>query len=283
MSGPEATLALVERLYFALEERDAFAQMLEVVTSGLGGRQGFAVLAGEGDEHLVVAAQRGQEPAAANLVAAREGAWRTLFDGPAVRLEGDFGPERALLPFSEAVAVLVASHQDLGSSLWVVARSWGSFGPEARTRADVLASNLRHAGYMALARGRAPKGSIFRTATGDLGPLLRRYQQRPGTPIGMRVNDLFDRFAQSPRPEPGRGEGARRRRGLDDLPDLEVECARLAAEGYTNEAIALQKGISVTTVNRRLRRVYDALGIRGRHELNVAALIRPARDDEAGR
>jgi len=60
--------------------------------------------------------------------------------------------------------------------------------------------------------------------------------------------------------------------GWDSLTDAELHVVRLAAEGYTNRAIANRLFVSPHTVNTHLRHVFDKLGIRSRVELTRIAV-----------
>jgi DNA-binding CsgD family transcriptional regulator len=53
------------------------------------------------------------------------------------------------------------------------------------------------------------------------------------------------------------------------LAPSEFDTARLAAAGHSNRAIAARLGISVRTVENRLQRVYEKLGVSGRQELTA--------------
>ncbi|HET9889467.1 MAG TPA: LuxR C-terminal-related transcriptional regulator [Mycobacterium sp.] len=64
----------------------------------------------------------------------------------------------------------------------------------------------------------------------------------------------------------------RPKRGWDSLTDAELHVVRLAAEGYTNRAIATTLFISPHTVNTHLRHVFDKLGIRSRVDLTRIAV-----------
>ncbi len=54
------------------------------------------------------------------------------------------------------------------------------------------------------------------------------------------------------------------------LTTAEREVALLAASGRANKEIADQLGLSVRTVENRLHRIYEKLGIAGRPELAAA-------------
>ena len=55
-----------------------------------------------------------------------------------------------------------------------------------------------------------------------------------------------------------------------DLTTAERETAILASAGFTSKQIAERLVLSARTIDNRLRRVYEKLGIAGRSELNDA-------------
>ncbi len=57
------------------------------------------------------------------------------------------------------------------------------------------------------------------------------------------------------------------------LEPLTADCLRLAAQGWTNAQVADWLGVSRSTVTRRLTRAYTALGVAGRRELPLPALL----------
>jgi DNA-binding CsgD family transcriptional regulator len=190
---------------------------------------------------------------------------------------------RAAVTREGEVAVLAARHARRGESIWVVVRP-APFGPADEVRGAVLAANLEHAGSIALARGRAPKGSelrtrtgdygplvrplVRRTSTGDLGPSVRERLHRPTSAITLRVTGLCRPDGPSTAPPPASPPSA-----PGDLSPRALECARLAARGKTDDEIADALGISTSTVSRELRAAYRAFGVRGRRELNIADLV----------
>ena len=56
------------------------------------------------------------------------------------------------------------------------------------------------------------------------------------------------------------------------MTDAETRVATLAADGYSNPAIARELFLSRATIETHLKRVYAKLAIDGRHELH---LLRP--------
>ncbi len=280
MSAAETTLELVRRLYVGLDERDPYAPMLAVLVHAFEARQAFVVVLTRGDDRFVLGAQRGLDPLSLDP-AVHDGAWRALTDGPRFRRTVPEALRPAVVCAGE-VAVLAAQHGTYGESLWIVARPQ-AFGPHDEVRGAVLAANLEHAGTIALARGRAPKGSELRTRTGDYGPLVRSLVtrtrsgdlgpslperlRRPTSAITRRVSGLCrpEGPSTAPSPCPPSLTG--------DLPPRALECARLAARGKTDDEIADQLGISTSTVSRDLRAAYRAFGVRGRRELNIVDLV----------
>jgi DNA-binding NarL/FixJ family response regulator len=56
----------------------------------------------------------------------------------------------------------------------------------------------------------------------------------------------------------------------------ELDIALQAAAGRTNKQIAAELHLSVRTVESHLQRVYEKLGVSGRHELTDALRDRPS-------
>jgi DNA-binding CsgD family transcriptional regulator len=279
MPPATTTLDLVQRLYIGLEERDPYPPMLAVLISAFRARQAFVAVLARGDARFVVGAVRGLDPLAVDP-AVHDAAWRALSDGPRFR-PGVPHALRAAVACEGEVAVLAAQHAHLGASIWVVARA-EPFGPDDAVCGAVLAANLDHAGHMALARGRAPKGSelrtrtgdygplvrplVGRTSTGDLGPSLRARLHRPTSAIRKRVTGLCR--PDGPSAPPGPLPAVAR-----DLSPRALACARLAARGKTDDEIADTLRISTSTVSRHLQAAYRAFGVRGRRELNIIDLL----------
>ena len=85
-------------------------------------------------------------------------------------------------------------------------------------------------------------------------------------PLQQRARRLLDRL--------GAGPGRRREEELATLTTGERRTARLAADGHSNQAIALRLGVSVKAVEWHLSSCYRKLGIRSRRQL--PALFGPA-------
>lgn len=88
-----------------------------------------------------------------------------------------------------------------------------------------------------------------------------------------RIATFLARLRDRPRPA---GTGARRvarpLTGWASLTGAEARVAALAADGYSNPAIARELFLSRATVETHLKRVYAKLAIEGRHQLH---LLRP--------
>ena len=91
--------------------------------------------------------------------------------------------------------------------------------------------------------------------------------------IVERVAAFLARLCDQPRPSgPGAPRVARPLTGWASLTDAEARVAMLAADGYSNPAIARELFLSRATVETHLKRVYAKLAIDGRHQLH---LLRP--------
>ena len=111
------------------------------------------------------------------------------------------------------------------------------------------------------------------------GEWLRREGRRSDAREHLRsAVDLFDRmgaeaFAERSRRElVATGETIRNRRNetRDQLTAQEEQIARLAADGQTNQEIAVQLFLSVRTVEWHLRKIFARLGINSRRQLLTA-------------
>lgn len=136
-----------------------------------------------------------------------------------------------------AYAYLCVDHGDRGRSVWVLEQpDEGAM----RIFGKSLATNLAQAGRLNLP---APEVS--------------------SRPVSARGEALFD-VDVTPLPA---GDL------LAGLTPEANEAVRLAARGYTNVRIAEHMGLSVASVARRLAVAYTHLGIKGRREIPVKALL----------
>jgi pimeloyl-ACP methyl ester carboxylesterase/DNA-binding CsgD family transcriptional regulator len=88
-----------------------------------------------------------------------------------------------------------------------------------------------------------------------------------------RVAAFLARLCDRPRPAgPGTSRVTRPLTGWASLTDAEARVAVLAADGYSNPAIARELFLSRATIETHLKRVYAKLAIDGRHQLH---LVRP--------
>jgi pimeloyl-ACP methyl ester carboxylesterase/DNA-binding CsgD family transcriptional regulator len=88
-----------------------------------------------------------------------------------------------------------------------------------------------------------------------------------------RVAAFLAGLCDRPRPAgPGAPRVARPLTGWASLTDAEARVAMLAADGYSNPAIARELFLSRATIETHLKRVYAKLAIEGRHQLH---LLRP--------
>ncbi|HXJ28291.1 MAG TPA: LuxR C-terminal-related transcriptional regulator, partial [Streptosporangiaceae bacterium] len=88
-----------------------------------------------------------------------------------------------------------------------------------------------------------------------------------------RIAVFLDRIRPGPRPAgAGPSRATRPLTGWASLTGAEARVAALAADGYSNPAIARELFLSRGTVETHLKRVYAKLAIDGRHQLH---LIRP--------
>jgi DNA-binding CsgD family transcriptional regulator len=92
----------------------------------------------------------------------------------------------------------------------------------------------------------------------------RRGEARAGAAAAQRAAILASRCEGAMTPAL-RGLGSRTK-----LARSELDTARLAAAGHSNRAIAERLDVSVRTVENRLQRVYEKLGVPGRQELATA-------------
>jgi pimeloyl-ACP methyl ester carboxylesterase/DNA-binding CsgD family transcriptional regulator len=91
--------------------------------------------------------------------------------------------------------------------------------------------------------------------------------------IVERVAVFLARLCDQPRTaRPGTPRVNRPLTGWASLTDAEARVAMLAADGYSNPAIARELSLSRATVETHLKRVYAKLAIDGRHQLH---LLRP--------
>ena len=91
--------------------------------------------------------------------------------------------------------------------------------------------------------------------------------------IVERVGAFLARLCDLPRPAgPGVPRVTRPLTGWASLTDAEARVAALAADGYSNPAIARELFLSRATIETHLKRVYAKLAIDGRHQLH---LLRP--------
>ena len=131
------------------------------------------------------------------------------------------------------------------TSLWVLARQ-RPFGDTARRRLAALERAVTYAGELMLPRlPGGPAGFYARAPVGP-GPGAQR---APSVPVPAE-------------PDP-----------LDGLSSTAVDCACLAARGYTNRQISAYLRVGQGAVARHLSQVYRHLGIDGRHQLDVQRLL----------
>jgi DNA-binding CsgD family transcriptional regulator len=111
------------------------------------------------------------------------------------------------------------------------------------------------------------------------GEWLRREHRRVDARAQLRVaHDMLadmdnEAYAERARRELlATGETVRKRtvETLDDLTPQEVQIARLAADGLTNQEIGAQLFLSPRTVEWHLRKVFGKIGIKSRKELRSA-------------
>jgi len=92
--------------------------------------------------------------------------------------------------------------------------------------------------------------------------------------IVERIAAFLARLCDRPRPAgSGAPRVARPLTGWASLTDAEARVATLAADGYSNPAIAAELFLSRATIETHLKRVYAKLAIDGRHQLH---LLRPS-------
>ncbi len=114
-------------------------------------------------------------------------------------------------------------------------------------------------------------------------------QPDPGSPwLRDQAQALYDRLCGTGTPAggvppggsgpgPGPGGGPAAAGELTALSRAEHQVARLAGEGLTNRAIAARLGVTPSTVEQHLTRIYRKLGVRGRAALpGVLKLAGPA-------
>ncbi len=94
--------------------------------------------------------------------------------------------------------------------------------------------------------------------------LLRAGSDRPATAATRRAADLARACGEPTTP------ALTNSRTRVDLTTAERETAILASAGFTSKQIAERLVLSARTIDNRLRRVYEKLGIAGRSELNDA-------------
>ncbi|ORV33408.1 ATP-binding protein [Mycobacterium conspicuum] len=175
------------------------------------------------------------------------------------------------------VEVLVAARDWMAARVQTTPTPW-ALGIDSRIRAllsdDDAAEGLYRESLDHL--GRTQVG--LESARGHLiyGEWLRRQNRRIDARAELRVaEELFaamgaEAFADRARRElMATGESARKRSvdTGDDLTPQELQVARLAQEGLSNNAIGEQLFISPRTVQYHLRKVFAKLGIRSRGEL----------------
>lgn len=99
------------------------------------------------------------------------------------------------------------------------------------------------------------------------------HQPWAGDAIVERIAEFLARLCDRPRPAgSGAPRVARPLTGWASLTDAEARVATLAADGYSNPAIARELFLSRATIETHLKRVYAKLAIDGRHQLH---LLRP--------
>lgn len=251
-----ATLDLIRELYVADQAATFPGAALAVLGRALRAHAGYVAVRRAHTDEWAVAHTLGPRVKAEAVEAAltgwrgapRPGGWSTAtLSAPRIRrLAAPFGPDGA-----PEVAVLVAEHRRLGTSLWVLALE--ALDQQALDRLRLLPVHLGYAGELALPR------AIDALAL-PAPPAVPAEEQH-------RVDDLF--------PVEG-GHRIRAGVALAELPNRVERCLRLAARGLTNIQIGQQLGVSAGTVARDLKRGYDHLGITRRRELNTMGLLSPA-------
>jgi DNA-binding NarL/FixJ family response regulator len=119
--------------------------------------------------------------------------------------------------------------------------------------------------------------------SGAYGMWLRRRQQAVESRSPLRAaRDTFDALGADAWPSAPAGScaqpasaAASHPRALDLLAPQELQIARLAAEGLSNQEIGQQLYLSHRTVRNHLYRIFPKLGITSRAELAAVAAISP--------
>ncbi len=271
-----AALALIRRLYVEADAERFPRGSLGLLADALGADAGLSAFRPVGAARATPTAAWGAPSTRASVVRSAIEAALDLDDG--AHGVGEMSGEAAPLVASSvggpdhAFLVLRATHREMGTSVWILGRE-AAFDAAERALAAAVAPNLGYAGELALQRAPSLLPGTEDAFAGAVPP-------RPAVgdePAAKRVDGLF------PVQRARRATLPARQQRLDGLAPRPADCARLAARGYTNMQIAEYLGIPLGTVARDLNRVYRHLGIRGRHELDVQALLTDPKPPRGGR
>jgi len=178
-------------------------------------------------------------------------------------------PERAAGPLDRLAEIAEANGTDFARGIDARSRAMLSDGETAeRLYREAIEWLGRTRVRVALARAHLVYGEW-----------LRREHRRVDARAQLRVaHDMLADMANEAYAERARrellatGETVRKRtvETLDDLTPQEVQIARLAADGLTNQEIGAQLFLSPRTVEWHLRKVFGKIGIKSRKELRSA-------------
>ncbi|MCB9534915.1 MAG: helix-turn-helix transcriptional regulator [Myxococcales bacterium] len=271
-----AGLALIRRIYLEADAERFPRGSLELIAEALQAEAGLSAFRPVGAARATPTAAWGTPSTKASVVRGAIEAALDLDDG-AHGADDVTARAAGLLAASvggpaQPFLVLRATHREMGTSIWIIGREVAFDGAD-RALAAAVAPNLGYAGELALKRAPSLLPGTEDAFAGAVPP-------RPvvgDEPAAKRVDGLF------PVQRARRATPPARRQRLDGLPPRPADCARLAARGYTNMQIAEYLGVPLGTVARDLNRVYRHLGIRGRHELDVQALLTDPKPPRGGR